>query len=71
MKENIHLYDLKNDPLEEYNIVEKNPDIALQMESLLIELQSEHGFNFEKTDELFDADEEKKIEAELRKLGYI
>ncbi len=71
LKENIHLYDLKNDPLEEYNIVEKNPDIAHDMELLLMELQSNNGFNFEKTNELFDAEEEKKIEEKLRKLGYI
>ncbi len=71
LKENIHLYDLKNDPLEEYNIIEQKPDVANEMEFLLIELQSEHGFNFEKTDNLFDAEEEKKIEEELRKLGYI
>jgi len=71
LQENIHLYDLKNDPLEEYNIINEKPDVADKMESLLMDLQSEHGFNFEKTEQLFDAEEEKKIEAKLRKLGYI
>ncbi len=70
-KKNVHLYDLKNDPLEEYNIIDTKFDVAKKMESMLLDLQSEHGFNFEKTDQLFDAEEEKKIEAKLRKLGYI
>ena len=70
-KENIYLYDLKNDPLEEYNIIKQKPDIAKKMEELLLDLQGEHGFDFEKTIELFDAEEEKKIEAKLRKLGYM
>ncbi len=69
--ENTHLYDLKNDPLEEYNIVKEKPDIAKKMNELLLDLQVEHSFNPEKTDQLFDAEEEKRIEAKLRKLGYI
>ena len=69
--ENTHLYDLKNDPLEEYNIVKKKPNIAKKMNELLLDLQGEHSLNPEKVDQLFDAAEEKKIEAKLRKLGYI
>ena len=68
---NTHLYDLKNDPLEEYNIMEKRPDIAKKMNKLLLDFQDEHNFNPEKTDQLFDAEVEEKIEEKLRKLGYI
>jgi arylsulfatase A-like enzyme len=69
--ENTHLYDLKNDPLEEYNIIKEKPDIAKKMNALLLDLRDEHNFNPEKTDQLFDAEIEEKIEAKLRKLGYI
>ena len=69
--ENNHLYDLKNDPLEEYNIITKKPDIAKKMNELLLDLKDEHNFNPKKTDQLFDTEEEDNIEAELRKLGYI
>lgn len=69
--ENTHLYDLKNDPLEEYNIAKEKPDIANKMNELLLDLQVKNSFNPEKTDQLFDAEEEKRIEAKLRKLGYI
>ena len=62
---------MKNDPLEEYNIAKEKPDIAKKMNELLLDLQVENSFNPEKTDQLFDAEEEKRIEAKLRKLGYI
>ena len=35
------------------------------------DLNNKHNFNPEKIDELFDIEEEEKIEAELRRLGYI
>ena len=68
---NIHLYDLKNDPLEEHNIAKINLSIVKNMEEILTKLQNEHGFNYEKSEQILDIDEEKKIEDELRKLGYI
>ena len=67
----IHLYDLKNDPLEEKNIAKNNSFIVKKMEEILIKLQNDHGFKYEKTEQILDIDEEKKIEQELRKLGYM
>jgi len=67
----IHLYDLKNDPFEENNIAKNNPLIVKEMEEILIKMQNERGFNYEKSEQILDVDEEKKIEEELRKLGYM
>jgi len=66
-----HLYELKNDPLEENNIAEKNPEMVKKMEEILNRLQNERGFDYEEYEQIMDKDEEKKIEEELRKLGYI
>jgi len=67
----VHLYDLKNDPLEEKNIAENDPLTVKKMEEILIKLQNDNGFDYEKSEQILDIDEEKKIEEELRKLGYI
>ncbi len=67
----VHLYDLKNDPLEENNISENNSSIVKKMEEILTKLQNERGFNYDKSEQILDLDEEKKIEEELRKLGYM
>ena len=69
--EDRYLFDLKNDPLEEYNIVKKRPEIAKEMNELLLNFQGKNGFDFEKDIDLFDAEEERKIEEKLRKLGYM
>ena len=68
---NKHLYDLEVDPLEEHNIAEKKPDIVNKMESLLLDLQTDSGFNFKKTQKILEPNDEKHIEDELRKLGYL
>ena len=68
---NVHLYDLKNDSLEEKNIANTNPSVVKKMEEMLIKLQNNQGFEYEKTEQILDVDEEKKIEEELRKLGYM
>ena len=68
-KENIHLFDLLNDSLEEENISSKNPDIVEKMERLLQELLSG---KLESTEvEQLDDDEQKRVENELKKLGYM
>jgi hypothetical protein len=41
------------------------------MEEILIKLQNDQGFEYKKTEQILDIDEEKKIEEELRKLGYM
>ena len=67
----VHLYDLKNDPLEEKNIAKDNPKKVQEMEEILNKLQTQRGFDNEKSEQILSTDEEKKIEEELRKLGYI
>ena len=63
----IHLYDLKNDPHENNNIANIKPKIANEMEIILQDLISNTSPNLEN----YDEDETKKIEDELKKLGYI
>ena len=68
-----HLYDLKNDPFEEDNIVASKKDVAMEMEKKLIEIMKD---SVTPSDEDFEErklsnDETKKVEEELRKLGYI
>ena len=67
----VHLYDLKHDKLEEKNIAKNNSSIVKEMEEMLIKLQNDQGFEYKKTEQILDIDEEKKIEEELRKLGYM
>ena len=63
----IHLYDLKNDPLENNNIAKDNTNKVKEMESILQ--------NFEKdsfVEQQNCSDEERReIEKELQKLGYL
>ncbi len=69
LTKNVHLYDLENDLLEEKNIAHDFPQIVQELEKILQEIKtnsiSQH--NPEKIDE----DEIKKIENELKKLGYV
>ena len=67
---NVHLYDLENDPLELSNIREQNPDVIENLEQELSQISPTGSFVFKKTHELSD-EENKHIEKELRKLGYI
>jgi arylsulfatase A-like enzyme len=69
-EKDVHLFDLKKDPLEENNIQESNPDIIIKMEEILLSLQSGKGFSFDKEENLTD-EQSKTVENELRKLGYI
>ena len=63
----VNLYNLKKDPFEKMNIAEENPDIVLQMENILEDMQN-HSPNQNNDTEI---DEEGKIREELKKLGYI
>lgn len=68
-KSRVYLFDLENDPLEENNVENNHPKIIEEMEGILKEIrkdvlpENERG---KMTDE-----EAKKVELELRKLGYI
>ena len=67
---NVHLYDLENDPLELSNIREQNPGVIENLEQELSQISPTGSFVFKKTHELSD-EENKHIEKELKKLGYI
>jgi len=64
----IELYDLRNDPLEENDISNQHPDVIKQMNKMLLEVR-QHTQTHDK--EKISNEETKKIETELRKLGYI
>ena len=67
---NIHLFDIKNDPLEENNIFENNLTIVNSMEIELQKINPNNDFSFKKLDQLSNDDEQKAKEI-LKKLGYI
>ena len=67
--ENRHLYDLKIDPFEGNNLVEKNSAKVNEMEKLLENIRNETNFCI--THEKYDDEEAKRVEEELKKLGYI
>ena len=73
----IHLYDLKNDPLEEHNLATENLDIVTKMEKILTEIRKDSKWlykqNYEnkEDDSEFSSDEDPDLEAELKKMGYI
>jgi len=66
--QHVSLYDLTKDPFEQNNIAEIRKDKVLEMEKLLLEVigNQEHDYKLE-----LDEAEKKKIEDELRKLGYL
>lgn len=68
---NIHLYDLKNDPLEEKNIFKEKPEAAKNMELKLKKILNEQKITFEKSENTITDDEREQAITKLRKLGYI
>lgn len=69
INENVHLYDLKNDPFEDNNLATEKPDLVKKFESILQEIRKDAD-SIEDNDTL-TAQEEADLEAELKKLGYI
>ena len=70
--ENIGLYDLKEDPHEENNLAQEKPEKLIEMEKILSKIRTNAQEEFEKEpDELRDLEEEKLVEAELKKMGYL
>jgi arylsulfatase A-like enzyme len=67
-KENVHLYDLQNDPLEENNLAKITPEIVKNMESILLNFLEKLEVS---PDAEFDDVEAKLIEFELKRLGYM
>ena len=67
-RKNIKLYDLKNDSNETKNIASLNPEIVKEMEKILQKITADYPIRDSPS---ITKDESKKIEAELRKLGYL
>ena len=68
LTKNVVLYNLKNDPNETKNIASLNPQIVKEMENILQKITSDSLIHDSTS---ITKDESKKIEAELRKLGYL
>lgn len=68
-EKNKHLYDLKNDLYEDNNLAESNSNLIQKFEKILFEIVENSKDEIE-TDTL-DKKSEKKVEEELKKLGYI
>ncbi len=64
-----HLYDLQIDALEENNIAKENPELVKEMESILQKIKNT-SFSQSNQNQM-DEDKRKKIQEELKKLGYI
>jgi arylsulfatase A-like enzyme len=67
-KKNVVLFDLKHDPQEDKNIADENPSIVIEMEQKLESLKKNSIY---KEQNHVLPEEEKLIEEELKKLGYI
>ena len=65
--ENVHLYDLENDPFENNNIIKNNPELQKRFEELIAEIEEEE--NNQKSE--FSKEEEAMISEELKKMGYM
>jgi len=67
-KKDVHLYDLKNDPLEDNSIANERSDIIKEMESNIEKIKKDV---LPLDGEELDEKEIRKIEHELKKLGYM
>ena len=67
---NIHLYDLREDPLEENNIVETKKDVVKKMEKIVVDILKGKDLRHVESNELSE-DEIKKARSVLSRLGYI
>ena len=69
-EEEIHLYDLQKDPLEEENVYKNNSELVEQFEEVLQRLKKDGDFNIKSLDLKTDK-ESKETEKILSDLGYI
>jgi len=67
-KENVHLYDLKKDPLEETNLTNTNSEMVHKMELILLNFLKKSKPSVFKN--IMDK-ETQEIQQELKKLGYL
>ena len=61
------MYNLELDKFENINIIENNTDVVKKLETTLEDIKSS---SIEETEDISE-EETKKIEAELKKLGYM
>ena len=66
--ENIHLYDLKNDPYENNNIAQTHKQLVAQLEKKMLKLEKDSLSEYK--EEISDK-EMQRITNELKRLGYI
>lgn len=67
-KNRIHLYDLENDPFEDFNIASSNISKTNNFENILSNILKDFKTSSSKNDDELSSEE---IENELRKLGYV
>jgi len=67
-KENVNLYDLKNDPYENDNIAEINKELVTQFEKNILQLEKD---NLSEYKEKISEKELQRISNELKRLGYM
>ena len=67
LNENVRLFDLKNDPLEEKNIVDEQPKIVKKMEEILSQFTKDSNDD----DGTLTDEDIKKAKETLLRLGYI
>ena len=63
--ENGSLFNLKNDPNEEINLIKNEKNIAIELEQKIVKILD----SSKKTNE--ESNEDDEVEAELKKLGYL
>ena len=63
------MFDLKKDPNEKYNLVDERLDLIEKMEKSFMKIREKSSQESKKED--LSPEETKKVEEELRKLGYI
>ena len=68
LNENVHLYDLKEDPYENNNIADENKELILEFERKITEFEKNDLSN---DDDDLSEEELTKISGQLKKLGYM
>ena len=67
-KENVNLYDLRNDPYENNNIAQTHKQLVAQFEKKILELEKD---NLSEYEEKLSDKEMERISNELKRLGYM
>ena len=65
--ENVHLYDLENDPFENTNIAKGNEKLISEFETKISEIEKNEVSN----DDELSEEEQNSISNELKRLGYM